>query len=43
MFHWNATGFVFERFRQADAGFTRKFGWPGLGLAIARHSGGSSD
>jgi PAS domain S-box-containing protein len=39
--------FVFERFRQADAGMTRKTGGLGLGLAIVRHlvemHGGSVD
>jgi PAS domain S-box-containing protein len=29
--------YVFERFRQADAGLSRKTGGLGLGLAIARH------
>jgi signal transduction histidine kinase/PAS domain-containing protein/ActR/RegA family two-component response regulator len=29
--------YVFERFRQADSGFSRQHGGLGLGLAIARH------
>ena len=39
--------YVFDKFRQADASFTRQHGGLGLGLAIARHlvelHGGSID
>jgi PAS domain S-box-containing protein len=39
--------YVFDKFRQADASFTRQYGGLGLGLAIARHlvelHGGSVD